>query len=74
MRYNSDNKGFRCYDETGSSKILDANTCLIFFLQLVPVPLKLMPNMSFQVVELRGQVVSGQTERNDLWEMNHLII
>ena len=31
MRYNNDNKNFRCYDVTGSGEILDANTCLIFF-------------------------------------------
>ena len=31
MRYNNDNKNFRCYDDTGSGEILDANTCLIFF-------------------------------------------
>ena len=74
MRYNTDNGGFRCYDETGSGEILDANTCLIFFWQLVPVTLNMVTNMSSQVVELRGQVLSGVPERNDLWEMNPLVI
>ena len=73
MRYN-DKGQFRCYDETGSGEIPDANTCLIFFLQLVPVTLKLIADLSSQVVELRDQMVSGHPERNDLWEMNPLII
>ena len=74
MRYNNDNGGFRCYDETGSGEILDAITCLNFFLQLVPVTVNLIANIPSQVVELRGQMVSGHPERNDLWEMNPLII